>query len=265
MHQHAGAKIACGFVAGQNSSHLLHILGGFVGQNVHSVVDGHNAHHQVFAVQHGHGGKVVALHFPGHKLFVVGHLHGDHIFVHDIGDLFIQIGQHQVFGAHNADQLVLFHHKAGVHGFGVFAVAANGIKCLRNGVVPAQAHIFGGHDAARRILGVVEQLVQAVPGLFTGFFQNALHNAGRHILQKVGRIVQTHLFQCGAQLGIAESLHHVGAHIGIKIREHLGGHAFAQQAKRHQAVVFVHVLQDLGQVYGLHLLGGFAQLAVLAL
>ena len=62
----AGAKVGGGIVVGQNSRHLLHILGALVGQDVDRIVDGDDTHEHPLVVHNGHGGKVVALHLTGH-------------------------------------------------------------------------------------------------------------------------------------------------------------------------------------------------------
>ena len=81
----AGAKISRGIVVRQNSRHLLHILGGLVGQDIDRIVDGDDTHEHALVVHNGHGGKVVALHLTGHILLVIRDFHRDHVVVHDLG------------------------------------------------------------------------------------------------------------------------------------------------------------------------------------
>ena len=82
----AGAEVGGCIVVRQNSSHLLHILGALVGQNVDCIVDGDDTHEHTLVVQNRHCGKVVALHLTGHVLLIVGHFHSDHVIIHDLVD-----------------------------------------------------------------------------------------------------------------------------------------------------------------------------------
>ena len=141
----AGAEVGGGIVVGQNSCHLLHILGALIGQDVDSVVDGDDTDEHTLVVQNRHRGEVVALHLAGHILLVIRDLHGDDIVVHDVHDGGRGVRQQQAAGRHDAQQAVALHHIAGVHRLGVLALFADGVKGLAHGHVLAQADILGGH------------------------------------------------------------------------------------------------------------------------
>ena len=260
---HAGAKVGGGLVVGEDGRHFLHIFGGFFGQDVDGVVDGDDAHEHPFVVQDRHGGEVVALHLTGDELLVVGDPHRDDVFVHDLGDGGIQLGQQQAADRHDAQQAVFVHHVAGIEGLGLFALLADGRKRLLDVHFLAQADIFQGHQAAGRIFGVVQQLVQAFAGLGGGFFQHPLDHPRGHVFQQVGGVVQAHLLDGGDELHVGELIHQLVPGVVGHIGENLGGHFLFQQAEHHQAVVFVQFFQQLGQVGGLHILGHFPQLDIL--
>ena len=263
MGPHAGAEIGGGIVIRQNSCHLLHILGALVGQDIDSIIDRDDTHEHALVVQNGHGGKVVALHLAGHILLIVRDLHGDNVVIHDLGDGGVQICQQQAARRNNAHQAVALHHIAGVHGLGVLALLADGVECLRHGHILPQADIFGGHQAAGRAFGVVQQLVQALAGLLGGLFQHTLDHACRHIFQQVGSVIQTHLFDGAHQLHIREGVDQIVAGFVGHISKGFGGNFLFQQAEHYQTVVLVQFFQQLGQVGGLFFLGHFAQLDVL--
>ena len=94
----ARTKIGRCIVIRQNSSHLLHILGGLVGQDVDCIVDGDDTDEHALVVQNRHGGEVVALHLTGHIFLIVRDLHGDHIIVHDVLNGSLWVGQQQTAG-----------------------------------------------------------------------------------------------------------------------------------------------------------------------
>ena len=260
---HAGAKVGGGIVIRENSSHLLHILGALVGQNVNSIVDGDDTHEHALVVQNGHGGKVVALHLTGHKLLIVGDLHGDQIVLHDLRDGGLGVCQQQIAGRDNALQPVALHHIAGVDGLGILALLADGGKGLFHRHIHAQTHIFRGHQAAGRAFRVVQQLVQALAGLPGGFFQHPLDHACGHIFQQVGGIVQAHLLDGAHQLHVRESVHQIVPGFVGHIGKGFGGNFLFQQAEYHQTVVLVQLFQQLGKVGGLLFLSHLAQLDVL--
>ena len=263
MGPHAGAKVGGGLVVGEDGRHFLHIFGGFFGQDVNGVVDGDDAHEHSLIVQDGHGGKVVALHLTGDELLVVGDAHRDDVLVHDLGDGGVQLGQQQAADRHDAQQAVFVHHIAGVQGLGLLSLLADGRKRLLDGHFPAKADVFQRHQAAGRVLRVVQQLVQALAGLGRGLFQHPLDHSGRHVFQQVGGVVQAHFLDGGDQFHVGKFIHQLVPGLVRHIGENLGGDLLFQQAEHHQAVIFVQFFQQFGQVGGLHILGDFPQLDVL--
>ena len=259
----ACAEVGGRLVVGQDGRHLLHVLGGFLGQDVDGVVDGDDADEHPLVVQHRHGGEVVPLHLAGDELLVVGHPHRDDVLVHDVGDGGLQFGQQQAADRHDAQQAVFLHHIAGVEGLRLFALLPDGRKRLFDVHLLAQPDVFKGHQAAGRVFGVVQQLVQALAGLRRGFFQHPLDHACRHIFQQVGGVVQAHLLDGGDQLDVGELIHQLVPRLVRHIGKDLGGHFLFQQPEHHQPVVFVQFFQQFGQVGGLHILGDFPQLDVL--
>ena len=259
----ACTEIGGGIVIRQNGCHLLHILGALVGQDIDCVIDGDDTNKHALVVQNGHGGKVVALHLAGHILLIVRDLHGDNVVVHDLGDGGVQVSQQQAARRDNAHQAVALHHIAGVHGLGVLALLTDGVERLRHGHILPQADIFGGHQAAGRAFGVIQQFVQALTGLLGGLFQHTLDHTCRHIFQQVGSVIQTHLLDGTHQLHIREGVDQIVAGFVGHIGKSLGGNFLFQKAEHHQTVVLVQFFQQLGKVGGLLFLGHLAQLDVL--
>ena len=149
----AGAEVGGGIVVGQNSCHLLHILGALIGQDVDGVVDGDDTDEHALVVQNRHRGEVVALHLAGHILLIIRDLHGDDIVVHDVHDGGRGVRQQQAAGRHDAQQAVALHYIAGVDRFGVLTLLADSGKGVTDGHILPQTDVFGGHQAAGRALG----------------------------------------------------------------------------------------------------------------
>ena len=261
----AGAEVGGGIVVGQNSCHLLHILGALIGQDVDGVVDGDDTDEHALVVQNGHRGEVVALHLAGHILLVIRDLHGDDIVVHDVHDGGRGVRQQQAAGRHDAQQAVALHHIAGVDRLGVLTLLTDSGEGITDGHLLPQTDVFGGHQAAGRALGVVQQLVQALTGLAGRLFQHPLDHACGHIFQQVGGVVKAHILDGAHQLDVGESIHEVVAGLIGHIGECFRCNVLFQQTEHHEAVVLVQLFQQLGQVGGLLFLGHFAQLDVLLL
>ena len=259
----AGAEIGRCIVIRQNGRHLLHILGGLVGQNVDCIVDGDDADEHALVVQDRHGREVVALHLTGHILLIVRDLHGNDVVVHDVGNGGLGVCQQQAAGRHNAQQTVPLDDVVGVDRLCVLALTADGGQRIADVHLLAQTDVFGRHQTAGRAFGVVQQLIQALTGLLGRFLQHPLHNTGGHIFQQVGGVVQAHLLDGADQLHIRERIDEVIAGLIGHIGKGLGRHFLFQQAEDHQTVVFVQFFQQLGQVGGLLFLGDFAQLDIL--
>ncbi|VUX07992.1 Uncharacterised protein [Faecalibacterium prausnitzii] len=261
----AGAEVGGGIVVGQNSCHLLHIFGALIGQDVDRVVDGDDTDEHALVVQNRHRSEVVALHLAGHILLVIRDLHGDDIVVHDVHDGGRGVRQQQAAGRHDALQAVALHHIAGIDRLGVLTLLADSGEGVTDGHLLPQTDVFGGHQAAGRALGVVQQLVQALTGLAGRLFQHPLDHACGHIFQQVGGVVKAHIFDGAHQLDVGESIHEVVAGLIGHIGECLRCNVLFQQTEHHEAVVLVQLFQQLGQVGGLLFLGHFAQLDVLLL
>ena len=103
-----------------------------------------------------------------------------------------------------------------------------------------QTDVFGGHQAAGRAFGVVQQLVQALTGLAGRLFQHPLDHACGHIFQQVGGVVKAHILDGAHQLDVGESIHEVVAGLIGHIGECFRCNVLFQQTEHHEAVVLIH-------------------------
>ena len=258
--EHAGGKIAV--LTGLHSGHALEVLGGLFDQNVGGVVNRYDTDQHSLAVHHRHGDKAVPVQFIGHFLFVVGDLHADDVVVHQLFHGLVRTGQQQVPGADHAQQLVALGHIQGIDRFGVFPLPPDHVQRLGHGHILAQPDILRRHDAAGGIGRVVQQPVQAVPGLFAGLRQHPLDHAGGHLFQNIRRVVQGHFFQRGGQLRVAEFFNQFAAGLLTQPSKNFRRHVLFHQTEQQQPLLHVHLFHGLGQVGGLHIFGQFPQFAV---
>ena len=142
------AEIGRCIVIRQNGRHLLHVLGGLVGQNVDRIVDGDDADEHALVVQDRHGREVVALHLTGHILLIVCDLHRNDVVVHDVGNGGLGVCQQQAAGRHNAQQTVPLDDVVGVDRLGVLALTADGGQRIADVHLLAQTDVFGRHQTA---------------------------------------------------------------------------------------------------------------------
>ena len=150
-----------------------------------------------------------------------------------------------------ADQpALLVDDVAGVDGLLVDARAADVVHRLAHGEVVAQVDVFDGHQRARAVLRVVEELVDQLARALVRVLQHLLDDVGRHFLQEVDRIIQEHVVHQRLELGVGGALGDELLLVAVHVGEHVGGDVLGQHAEEldHPRVLF-NLLQALGDIH----------------
>ena len=120
------------------------------------------------------------------SLLVVEGAHRDRAPPHDLGDGLLQLGHHQVAQGDGAQQAARrrLHHVAGVDGLLVPGHRAHVLQRLSHLHRGIEAHELGGHERARRALGIAQEALELGPGLRAELGQatpprDLVHRGGR--------------------------------------------------------------------------------------
>ena len=124
---------------------------------------------------------------------------------------------------------------------------------LGNRHVPLQVGKFGGHDAAHRVLRVVEELVDKLPGVRPGGLEHPLHHAGGQLLQQVHCVVHPQLLHNGGQLLVGGRLDQGLLVLRRQVGKHLRRQLLGQGPEDRQHLRPVQLIQQLRQVGGVGL------------
>ena len=167
--QHAGLQIRV--VRRQHGRHLFEVLGVFLFDDVHDIVDRDDADHAVFMIDHRNGQQVVFAHCVGDELLVVRGAHGDYLRVHQLLDLAIVPGKQQLSQRDRAQQhAAIVENIQRIDRFLVRRVLANGLHRLADRRAHMEIHVFDGHDAAGAVFGIAQKLVDQRALVFIAIF-----------------------------------------------------------------------------------------------
>ena len=111
----------------------------------------------------------------------------------------------------------------------------------------------------------MQETVQGIPRLLTGFGQYSLDDAGRHILQHVRSIVQTDLFDRVDNFSVRKAFHELGSRVVRHEGERLGRHILPEEPEDNQPVVLIQFFQHGSQIGRVHLTCLFTKLFILFL
>ena len=227
------------------------ILRRLLRQNVHGVVHGDDAHHPPLAVQYRQGQQVVFRQEAGGLLPVCQGAHGDGVRGHQVchGGGFLR--RQQVHGGHAAQQLPPLQHIAGVDGLPVDAGAADGIQRLSDRIPRVEGDELRRHDAAGAVRRVAEQGVHGHPPLRAGGPEDAVHQVGGQLLQKVRRVIRLQAVKELLELPLREGGGQPGLGGTGEIGEHICRGLFRQGAEQRRLPAGVlHRVQEGGDIHG---------------
>ena len=140
---------------------------------------------------------------------------------------------------------------ADVDGLLVGAGAADALEGGLHRHVLFQVHKLRSHDAAGGVVGVLEDLVDALAHLRVGVLEDALDHVGGHLLHNVNGIVQIQLVQHFLQLRVGKALDQQLLLVGVQLHEYLRCLLLGQQAED-QRHLFVQLTAQRGNIRRLH-------------
>ena len=226
---HAGAEVR--LVRRVDTGHMLEVLGSLLLDDVDSIVDGNDTHQPVFVIHDWHGQKVVFAKALGHVFPVLHGGGGNDIGLHDLFDHVGLVRKQQSPDRYQAQQVTAgVSNIADVDGLLVHTGAANALDGVLHGHVPFQVHELCGHDRTGGVLGIFENLINALAGLGVGVTEDALNHGGRHLLDQIDSIVYVQLVQDFFQLGIGKGLDEQFLLLGVHFHKSFGGQFLGEQA-----------------------------------
>ena len=181
-------------VGRDDSSHLFDILRRLFFEDIDDVIDGDDSDETVLVVDNRHGGEVVLLEHI-RRLFLVGKgIDADDVVVHDLADDVCLLLEEKIADRDGADQqALLVKDIADIDGLGVESETLDPLDRILDGHGLDEVDVLDRHDASRGILRIAEEVVDVRAGIRAGVCQNFLYDVGRHLLEKVGRVVSHHV------------------------------------------------------------------------
>ena len=140
---------------------------------------------------------------------------------------------------------------AEVDGLLVGAGAADALEGVLHRHGGLQVHELRGHDAAGGVVGVFQDLVDALTGLGIGVLQNALDHIGGHFFHDVHGVVQVQLVQHLFQFGVGKAPDQHFLLVGVQLHEYLRRQFLGQQAEHQGQPLLVQIGTDGRDVRGL--------------
>ena len=175
---------------GGDGRHFFNVLGGLFFHDIHDVIDGNDTDHAVLIVHHRHRREVVPLEHVRDFLLVEHGADGDDILVHDFADDFIGLPDQKIPECHRSDQNTrLIEYVADVDRLRIQADLTDSVDCILYGHILLQIHILDRQNRSCGILRVAKQMVDIRPRVRPCVCKNLLNDIGRHLFQKVRRII----------------------------------------------------------------------------
>ena len=172
--------------------------------------------------------------------------------LHQVTHRVVVVCQQQILDGGDADELVVFVVDiTGVDGLLVNAGAPYALDRHLGSHVRPQRDELGGHDRAGAVLRIFEQLVDLLAHVLVGSAQNTLDDVGRHLFNKVYRVVQKQLVHDLLELAVRKAVDQkrlcVLVHFDKGLRRQLlgqkpeqNGHFFVLQFLKHRRDVVGH-------------------------
>ena len=142
------------------------------------------------------------------------------------------------------------------------ADAADTLKGVRHGHILLQGQKLHVHDRTGAVLRIFQNFVDGFPHLRRGLIQNADDHAGGHLLHDVHRVVQIQLVQHLGQLRVGKAVDEQLLALRLQLHEYLRRRLLGQQTVQQGHQLLLTLLQQQGDVGGLHGQEQVAQLGI---
>ena len=188
-------------------------------------------------VDHRHGQQVVPGDHLRDLLLRREGADGHRLVVHELADRHVRPGHDQVAQREHAHQpLLRVDHVDVVDGLGIGLELAELLDGLGRGQVLGDGHVRRGHDAARGVLRVAEQLAHLLGLVLLHQRQDLRLGLLGQVGDQVGRVVRAHLLEdVGGTRGL-QVLQHVDLGLGLHLL-HGVGHRLVVEGGEHAGPV----------------------------
>jgi hypothetical protein len=182
---------------GLDRGHAQDVFGLLLDHDVHDIVHGDEADHAAGPLEDRDRQQVVLGHLVGDRFLILEHLHRDRMMAHDVGDRLVQLRHHEVPERDRAEQpsRLRLHDVAGVDGLLLARHGADVPERLPDGHPGVQADELRGHDAARRMVRVAEELLDLGPDRGTQLREETSPGVLSHLPCDVRALVRRELLQ----------------------------------------------------------------------
>ena len=207
-----------------HEGHLFKVLCVFFLDHIYDIVDRNHAYQPLFVIDDRNTQKVV---FPGkirHILLILERGHKDELLViiHQIAHQRIRFCKQKPVQRQRADQMPGIINAVGrIYGFIVDAAGADPVNRLRGRQAVVQLHHLNGHNAAGRIVGILQKAVNQLARFRVGIRKHAGNDVCGNLLQEIDRVVKEQVVQQAGQLVIRNRPHDVGLTVGVKVGEYI--------------------------------------------
>lgn len=212
----------------------MDVFGGRALHDVDDVVDGHDALHAAFGVEHRYGVQVVLGHDLSDRFLIERVGNRDDVALHDIGHQPVARRDEQVPKRHHtAEALAVIEHVGVVDGLELFAgLPAQVADGFGHGHLGAQARETWAHQPAGRILGVRQKSAHFRARRRVEHLEQRGALLLRDLLDHVDRVVRGEQAQPQAPLAVVQSADHFGLVLGAQRQKKRVGVASGQRLKR---------------------------------
>ena len=228
----------------------LQVLLMLLGDNVHGVVEGHDAQDMTVLVADRDGDQVVLGHLVRHVFLVLVGRHVDQVAIGELAQRGIAVGHDQRAQREHAGE-----HAARILGIDVidtlevlieFANRLDGIADRRRG---GQRDKLRGHDAAGGVVLITQQVTNRLLLLDAHQAQELLGLLVIELVDQVSCIVRVHHGQHRRCVRVGQALEHLGHKlVVIELRDGLGGLGGVELREHLRTQARVELLDDVGNV-----------------
>jgi hypothetical protein len=200
---------------------VVHVLGGFLGDDVDHVVHGDHTQHAPVHVGDGYGQQVVAGHDLGDLLLVRVHLHAHGIGDHQVADQPGRRSRHQAAEGHHAAQgALLVHHVEVEDRLVLVGPGAKRVDRLLRRHLGVERGEIRHHDAAGARLGVELRLLELRPEVVREAVENRLAAFLGDPIDEVQQVVDLEPVQHPRQPVVADGFEDLGEHLRRELAQH---------------------------------------------
>ena len=257
------ARAGVGLIGRRDTGHLFDVFRRLLLHDVDDIVDRDDTDETAFLIHDRDRDQVVVGDHLRDLFLVVGRGGIDDVRVHDVFQDHVIVRQQQILDGDNAFELALGGRDiADVDCLLILANLADAGERLAHAHVFFQVHKLGRHDAAGRILGIFQVLVDEVARGRRRRAHDTLDHIGRQLLHHVDGVVNIQLFDDAGKLRIGDGVDDRLLLLDLEVGEHGRRDLLGQDTEHHGhplRVILPQLAEELGNVKLVHLAELLAQ------